>query len=180
MNFKTLRPSTVLAAMVEGLKESKSDPHFFPYMSLNEYVEGCICYGSPQSVALAKMFGAGKSASELMLSHAETGNHRFIRMSAILSTDDFSYDHLSTLEHTIDFARRGEVSCLISSLSYLKDKKPNELGFFDAKWDFMSDKWKVDDLNYSFDTRWYLKEDNWEKQLPIVQETSVEMIAAGL
>ena len=161
LDIASLKPSHVLQAMVNGLLKTKSDPLFEVDMGTFGTVKKEICYGCGASVALAEMFGKGKLVSELMLDYVRTHPHR--SHSAQLSTvialepsrtkDSFSINQLYDLEKAVNSARLGEVVPLIKLLT--------------------------GEVNSSFNGRWSLNNENWEKRLPIVADTIAEMAAAG-
>jgi hypothetical protein len=65
-NTETLKASTVLAAMVAGLKRSKNDPYFRLDNSIGDVVGLGMSYGHISTLTLTEMFGQGRLASELM------------------------------------------------------------------------------------------------------------------
>ena len=163
LNETQLKPSIVLQAMVTGLLNSKNDPKFTVDMDYFGYVKEQLCYGCAATVTLVEMFGNGKSASELMLGHAnaqvEQSNSIDAHLSDVLKLEpsigqDSLPDNLKDFENAVDSARRGRVSWLIEFLTGEPDK-------------------------LSFNSRWELGDHNWEDQLPIVEATIAEMIAAG-
>ena len=162
LDTKNLKTSTVLQAMVTGLLKSKDDPNFVVKMSTFGHVKEQLCYGCCATLALAEMFGEGLSASELMLGHFRTQSDQSDSIEAYLSDvlqlepssgqDPLSID-LEDLESLVDSVRLGDVSFLIKFLTGID--------------------------NESFDDRWLLEDEDWEEQLPVVESTIAEMIAAG-
>ena len=161
LEMSSLKPSTVLSAMVVGLLKSKDDRLFEVDMGTFGKVEEEICYGCCATLTLAEMFGKGKLVSELMLDYVRTHPHR--SHSAQLSTvialepsrtkDSFSIDQLYDLEQAVNSVRLGFVAPLIKLLT--------------------------GEVNSSFNGRWSLNNENWEKRLPIVADTIAEMATAG-
>lgn len=179
LNPEMLSPSTVLAAMVRGLKKSKSDPNFVVKMDTYGSVEKKIemCYGCCATLALVEVFGEGQLPSKIMLAYVENAyvdaegekmyspNIYQTNIVKVLLSDDlkleisnnqeiWSIKKLKHFEDEIDAARLGCVSSLIQ--------------FFGGE------------VNKSFDYLWELNSNNWEEQLHIVEKTIVEMIAVGL
>jgi hypothetical protein len=149
---KNLKPSTVLEAMINGLLKSKTDPLFTIDMDSYGHIEDGICYGCVASVALADMFGAGQSASELMFAYSLRRAARYTNLSNII---EFSTPmDLEELEMAVDSARKGEVSKLIQFLT--------------------------GEVNRSFDRFWHLENHNWEQQLPKIRLMITRMVAVGL
>jgi hypothetical protein len=168
LDIENLKPSIVLQAMITGLKKSKDDPNFIVEMSAFGYVKNKLCYGCCATVALAEMFGQGKSASELMLSYdlkvrseklySYLSDHVYANLSSVIELEPSRVQgslpiNLQRLEISVEYARIGHVSSLIEILT--------------------------GELNESFDDRWNLGNGNWEEKLPIVEATIAEMIAAG-
>jgi hypothetical protein len=160
-----LIPSTVLSSMVEGLKKSKDDPLFKVDMYTLGEVRNGICYGGCSEVTLAELYGEGALVSELILRSQEVNKLSnlpewctYASLSNVLSVPlrlpSFLNIDLRSLETVVYEAGRGSVSPLIKLLT--------------------------GEVNESFNGRWHLKEDDWEKQLPIIQETIIEMIPAYL
>lgn len=161
LNTETLKPSTVLAAMVEGLKKSKSDPHFeLDIMSYGK-VTNEKCYGCTALITFVEMFGQGQTPSEVMIAYAKTRENQLERVNVTpakalnLDGNHSESEFYNTLAFVIEIAQTGKVSHLI--------------GFFTGSFN-----------NCSFNSRWDLKNDNWEGQLSVVEAAIVEMIAAGL
>ena len=162
LNGTELKASIVLQAMVTGLLKAKNDSNFVVKMRTYGYVKDQLCYGCAATLTLVEMFGEGRSASELMLGYVNTPVAQPHLVEAHLSdvlqlepleVQDSSPINLKKLERAIDSARTGKVSLLIGILT----------GRYDE----------------SFDDRWNLEDDNWEKCIPIVEVTIAEMIAAG-
>jgi hypothetical protein len=162
LNGTELKASTVLQAMVTGLIKSQDDPDFRVKMATFGRIEDQLCHGCAANLALAEMFGGGRSASELMFGYAKTLNYKsnyiHANLSAViklepLDVQDSSPIDIKELECNVDFARLGDVSLLIFFLT--------------------------GELNKSFDGRWLLEDEDWEEQLPEVEATIAEMIVAG-
>ena len=163
LDFASLKASDVLQAMVSGLLKSKDDPLFEVNMGTFGTVKKEICYGCCATVALAEIFGKGKSASEMMLAYVKTLNEQPDFIDAYLSNvielepssvqGSLTLDELENLECSVNYARVGYVSQLIKVLT--------------------------GEIHESFNCRWCLDSHNWEKQLPVVQATIAEMIKAG-
>ena len=160
LNETELKASIVLQAMVSGLLKSKDDPNFIVEMKAYGYVKKNLCYGCCSTVTLAEMFGKGQLASELMFDiakHQPSLSPGFCLSSVLQLEPSSGQDSLPidlrSLERTVDSARKGGVSSLIA--------------FFTGE------------INGSFDYRWLLEDDNWEEQLPIVEETIAEMREVG-
>ena len=163
LNGTELKASTVLQAMVEGLLKSKDDPKFTVEMGTFGHVKNQLCYGCAATLTLTEMFGDGRPASEIMLSYAKTPINPLEYVEARLSDvlplnpsstqDSLPTYELCDLERAIDDVRTGEVSSLIYFLT----------GRYDEP----------------FDGRWKLGDENWEEQIPEIERTIAEMIAAG-
>ena len=169
LNGTQLKASTVLQAMVTGLLKSKDNSNFVLKMRTFGYVENKLCYGCCATLALAEMFGKGRSASEMMLGYAENQpdwpKYVYAYLSDVIKLEPLDVqdpspidilEHLNQLkylERAVDLARQGEVSRLIGLL--------------------------IGELNESFNDRWDLEDEDWEEQLPVVESTIAEMIAAG-
>ena len=156
LNGTELKTSTVLQAMVTGLLKSKDDRNFTVDMSTFGTVENQLCYGCCATVALAEMFGRGRSISEIMLKYREEfypEADRPTSASAYAYLSSYLQLQLKSLEDAINSARLGDVSELIAFLT--------------------------SEVNKSFDDRWILCTENWEEQLSNVKATIAEMIAAG-
>jgi hypothetical protein len=161
LNPEMLKTSTVLAAMAKGLKKSKSDLRFeLDIMSCGK-VTNEMCYGCTALVTFVEMFGQGKTPSEVMIAYAKTRENELERVNVgpaealNLDRSRSESEFYNTLAHVIESAQKGNVSHLI--------------GFFTGSFD-----------SCSFDSRWNLKNDNWEGQLPLVESTILEIIAVGL
>ena len=161
LEMSDLKASIVLQALVSGLLKSKADSNFTLEMGTYGTVKEGICYGCCATVALAEIFGKGKLASEIMLAYAKTPTDRSDFLYAKLSyslpletvQDSLLVSKLHNLEYAIDKARMGGVSLLIHFLT--------------------------GEANTSFDGRWNLNDHDWEEQLPVVEATIAQMIAAG-
>ena len=163
LGIASLKPSIVLQAMVTGLLKSKDDPNFVVKMETFGSIENKLCYGCCATLALAEMFGEGRSASELMLGHFSTQSNRsdfaYAHLPDVLqfkpssTQDSLPIGDLKKLERAVDFARLGEVLALI--------------------------KFLTGDFDESFDGRWKLNDEDWEEQIPIIKATIAEMAAAG-
>ena len=169
LDIASLKPSHVLQAMVNGLLKTKSDPLFEVDMGTFGTVKKEICYGCGASVALAEMFGKGQSASELMRNLVALGETPPIDPLGLSSGPYFSTPlsdcidlnpsdrekletgetYLYKLERAVNSARLGAVSRLIEML--------------------------LNKTEESFDDRWFLGTDSWERQLPEVEKTIAEM-----
>ena len=152
LDIASLKASDVLQAMVTGLLKSDSDPLFRVNMGTYGEVKHEICYGCCSTLVLAEMFGEGKLASEIMLGYSNDSGFTDTPLSQVFELESFS-TNFKKLERVVNSARRGYVSWLIY---FLTGKQDN-----------------------SFNGRWFLKTDDWKEQLPIVERTIVEMIAAG-
>ena len=165
LNRTELKTSTVLQAMVTGLLKSKDDRNFTVDMSTFGTVENQLCYGCCATVALAEMFGRGRSVSEIMLKYREEFHPEadrptsayaylssYLQLELSSAQDSLPID-IKSLEDAINSARLGDVSELIAFLT--------------------------SEVNKSFDDRWILCTENWEEQLSNVKATIAEMIAAG-
>ena len=168
LNETQLKASVVLQAMVTGLLKSKDDPNFTVKMETFGEVENKLCYGCCATLTLAEMFGKGRSASEMMLGHVNTrldeSDDDYAYLPDVYLSDVIKSDpsipqdplpvDLVEFEFAVDSARTGKVSLLIG---YLTGEFNNE----------------------SFDRRWILDSNDWEEQLPKIEATIAEMIAAG-
>ena len=162
LDLENLKASTVLQAMATGLLKSKDDSDLIVTMRTYGEVKNSLCYGCCATVALAEMFGKGRSVSELMFGYVKAPADRlkctnaplsnFIQLKPSSNQDSFPID-LRNLEAAVDNARLGNVSELIHFLT--------------------------GEISESFNCRWKISNLNWEEQLPIVEETIAEMIAAG-
>ena len=162
LNETQLKASVVLQAMVTGLLKSKDDPNFTVTMATYGTVKNKLCYGCCATLALAEMFGEGQLASELMLSNVSPqfnpSHPVYFYLSSVLQfdasngQDSFPID-LRDLERAVNNTRKGHVSELIEFLT--------------------------GEVNESFDRRWNLNDHDWEEQLPEIERTIAEMIAAG-
>jgi hypothetical protein len=161
-NGTELKASDVLQAMVTGLLKSEDNPNFIVKMTAYGYVEGELCYGCCATLALAEMFGEGKSVSELMFDYAKAHAYRqnfvYAHLSDVIQSEPSSgQDSLpidfKKIESLVDSVRLGDVSPLIKFLTGKDDE--------------------------SFDDRWYLNDRNWKECIPTIKATIVEMIAAG-
>ena len=152
LDIASLKASDVLQAMVTGLLKSDSDPLFRVNMGTYGEVKHEICYGCCSTLVLAEMFGKGKLASEIMLGYSNDSGFTDTPLSQVFELESFS-TNLKKLERVVNNARSGYVSRLIEFLT--------------------------GEFNESFDGRWELRTDDWKEQLPVVEATIVEMIAAG-
>ena len=162
INGTELKASIVLQAMVTGLLKSKDDPDFVVKMETFGKVKNNLCYGCCATLTLVQMFGKGQSASEIMLGYVnnqtDQPNSGYAHLADVVELEPSSgYNSLRIkllyLESAVEMARRGDVSSLI--------------------------KFLTGESNKSFNDRWCLDNENWEEQLPVVNETIAEMIAAG-
>jgi hypothetical protein len=167
LNETQLKPSIVLSAMVTGLLKSKVDANFRVKMETFGTVENSLCYGCAATLTLAEIFGEGSLASEMMINYAKTQACQrgydevsfsdvnlpdVIRSETLNAQDSWSVD-IEHLECALDSARRGNATQLIAFCT--------------------------GEENTSFDHRWLLETDNWEEQIPKIEATIAEMIAAG-
>ena len=178
LNGTELKASTVLQAMVSGLLKSKDDPNFIVKMESLGYVKNNRCFGCCATLTLTEMFGEGKLASELMFGYVKAEEAEEI-------------DKLKNLEDLVDYARIGR-EVYLSNVIKFDPSIPKDSLFIDKLYDLERavDNARVGyvlsliefltgEVNKSFDGRWFLDNDNWEGQIPVVKATIAEMIAAG-
>ena len=190
--LKALKPSTVLTAMIEGLKKSKTDPKFILNQACNgAIVSGMIC-SNISSLVLVEMFGQGRTISDLMTQFVETKHGKAYTPKAVYEIDIIGdlllggVDITEMLNNNLINYQTDEKTAPIYRLSNFREEvfaaSEGAVSWLIAfiMGDLLADNFSEEKLNTSYDGRWNLKNDDWEGQLPVVELTIIEMIAAGL
>lgn len=146
------KPSQVIDAMIHGLQKAADDPEFrFDMLTFGDVRED-ICYGCAATCAVQELYGI-RFTPEQYLKTAQTGQKGTYCHIAVLGDSD-----IPEFEYMIDSLRSGHLADLLRYCLIAPD-------LTNARWRALCSRWEAV----------YLNEDDWQAQVPLMQEICQEL-----